>query len=290
MFSRHQLLQRGVSADAIDRRVGNGSWIRFTAGVYGYPSHAGTWRRQLWIALLAHPGSAAGLATAAAIHGFEGFGDGPIELVLPPGSNARSSVAKIHRFEGARTTLVRGIPVTTKAQTFVDLSGSRHARRVEPAMDRCILGRGVTVPELDERATFYEDTRRKGHPFFVALVDERKEDAWRPSESVLEDPLRRLGRRLVNVEVEWQPDIPWRAPGDGRLDAFVRSAGVILEADGRTWHARVKDFDADRWRDNQAVAHGLVVLRFTFVHLVHRFDDCLDLTLETIQQRRRRPA
>jgi very-short-patch-repair endonuclease len=54
------------------------------------------------------------------------------------------------------------------------------------------------------------------------------------------------------------------------VDACIPAWGLVLEADGRRWHARVEDFDRDRWRDNQAAALGLRVMRFTHVHLVHR--------------------
>lgn len=287
VFSRVQLGRRGVSPDAINRRLRSGTWIGFVPGVYGFPSHDGTWLRQVWIAILAHEGSAAAHETAAALRKWEGFGDGPIHLVLPPGTNARSSVARIHRYEGAKIGLVRGIPATTNAQTAVDLCGSASAAKVEPAIDRLILTGTLSVDELDERDRFYEHTRRTGHPFFRGLVAERREDAWRPSESALADVLRRLVRRLGEVDVDWEPSLPWRPSTGERVDALVRSAGVILESDGRTWHARLRDFDRDRWRDNEAAAHGLVVLRFTFVHLQHRFEECLGLTSETIRQRRR---
>lgn len=287
VFSRNQLLRHGVSPDAIDRRIRSDRWICFVPGVYGFPSHPGTWSRQVRIAILAHEGCAAGHETAAALRGWEGFGDGPIHLVGPKGINARSSIATIHRYEGARVGLVRGIPTTTNAQTAVDLCGTPVEGRVEPAMDRLLLTGALTIEELDERDRAYEGTRRNGHPFYRGLVAERREDAWRPSESALADVLRRLVRRLGDVEVEWEPSLPWRPTTKERLDAFVPSAGLILESDGRTWHGRLQDFDRDRWRDNEATAHGLAVLRFTYVHLHHRFDACLGLTHETIARRRR---
>jgi very-short-patch-repair endonuclease len=45
---------------------------------------------------------------------------------------------------------------------------------------------------------------------------------------------------------------------------------LILEGDGRRWHARVRDFEMDRWRDSVAVAHGFAVQRFTYLHLTRR--------------------
>ena len=39
---------------------------------------------------------------------------------------------------------------------------------------------------------------------------------------------------------------------------------LILESDGRRWHARVADFDRDAWRDMQAAVLGYRVLRWSY--------------------------
>jgi very-short-patch-repair endonuclease len=76
--------------------------------------------------------------------------------------------------------------------------------------------------------------------------------------------------------VHWQFPAPWQ-PEAQRVDGFIPDWHLILEADGRRWHARVQDFDRDRWRDNQAAALGLRVMRFTHPHLVHRRDEVIQL-------------
>jgi very-short-patch-repair endonuclease len=38
---------------------------------------------------------------------------------------------------------------------------------------------------------------------------------------------------------------------------------LVIEADGRHWHARVEDFEEDRRRDNELATRGIQVLRFT---------------------------
>ena len=45
----------------------------------------------------------------------------------------------------------------------------------------------------------------------------------------------------------------------------------------------MQDFDKDRWRDNEAVAHGYRVLHFTWVHLRDLTDDVLDVVDRTIR-------
>lgn len=49
---------------------------------------------------------------------------------------------------------------------------------------------------------------------------------------------------------------------------------MILEADGRTYHTRLGDFERDRARDNAAAASGLIVLRFTWRMLTTDLNGC----------------
>jgi hypothetical protein len=154
-----------------------------------------------------------------------------------------------------------------------------------------LLDGRVTLAELQERVAFYEGTRRRGLPLFEAMVKERSDTAWQPSESMLEDELRAMLRLVARrPEVVWQPDLPWRPHTQERLDAFLPHYGVIVEADGRARHARVRDFDRDRWRDSEAIAHGLQPMRFTWVHLTRRRAACASLVDGALAHPRRVPA
>lgn len=291
-FARFQLLDGGASAASIDRRLAAGTFLRFPPpGVYGLPGHAGTWRRQLWIAHLAHEHSVIAGHAAAVLHDFEGFRPGRIELIVPPEATPRSAVADLHRCRDVRTTRLKGLPVTTIAQTVADVCATIWAPRLDAGLDAALLAGRLSVGELEERVAAYEGTRRRGLTLLRALTLERSDKAWVPPESELERRLRLLVRRLPSrPTVVWQPSLPWRPTTRQRLDALVPDFGVLLEGDGRAWHARVRDFDADRWRDNEAIAHGLVPLRFTWAHLTGRLSACISLTEETLAVRRRSRA
>jgi very-short-patch-repair endonuclease len=81
------------------------------------------------------------------------------------------------------------------------------------------------------------------------------------------------GKLVVVRQAPW----PWDEAPDGAVDAFIPASGIILEADGRRWHTRVQDFERDRWRDNQAAAQGLRVLRFTWLHLTEWVPEVVDV-------------
>lgn len=56
---------------------------------------------------------------------------------------------------------------------------------------------------------------------------------------------------------------------------------MVIEADGRRWHTRERDFVKDRRRDNLAVENGYVVLRFTFDDLSRSVDQARSTVLRT---------
>lgn len=140
----------------------------------------------------------------------------------------------------------------------------------------------MTVADLDERLDFYDGSRRPGLHRIRALAEERRAEGWTPPESELESLLARVLRRLPFAHnVVRQASFPWRTGAANRVDVLIPDHRLIIEADGRRWHTRVQDFDRDRWRDNEATAHGYRTLRFTWVHLHDLADDVVDVILRT---------
>ncbi|MGH9138904.1 MAG: type IV toxin-antitoxin system AbiEi family antitoxin domain-containing protein [Acidimicrobiales bacterium] len=282
-FSRAQAFELGASDRFIRRRLADGTWSRIAPSVYVLSDSAGTWLRQCKVAELATPGSAIAGPSAAVLHNLDGFRPGSIDLVVPPTANTRHAVARCHRFAGALTTTVNRLRVTTIAQTLVDLTALRVPPWVvEPAMDGALLEKRLAVEQLEERRRFYEGSRRHGNRLLRALVAERAADGWVPPASELGAKLRKLLDTVPGARFVREAPAPWRSPQPHRVDALEPAHRLIIEADGRRWHARVADFDRDRWRDNEAAAHGYRVLRFTWVHLTEAADDVRELVVRTL--------
>jgi very-short-patch-repair endonuclease len=281
-FSRQQAFGAGASMRFIERRLAAGDWIRTAQGVYVLRGSPGSWLRECKIAELSVPGSAIAMSTGAALHDLTGFRPGRVELAVPPTTRTRSGRAVLHRFSGIETTTVKGIRVTTIAQTLFDIAPAVSGLRVERALDDCMLDGRLALEALEERSLFYAGSRRPGLAVMNALIAERQAEGWQPPESELEVALFAVLERLPSrPRIVRQAALPWRSPQPGRVDALLPDYGLILEADGRRWHARVADFDRDRWRDNEAVAHGLRVQRLTWVHLHDMADDVVDLLERT---------
>jgi very-short-patch-repair endonuclease len=281
-FSRQQAFEAGASMRFIERRVAAGDWVRTAQGVYVLRGAPGSWLRECKIAELSVPGSAVAKCAGAALQDLTSFRPCRVELAVPPTSRTRSSRAVLHRYAGIQTTTVKGIRVTTIAQTLFDIAPVVSGLRVERALDDCLLGGRLELDDLEERAAFYAGSRRPGLAMMNALIEERQADGWQPPESELEVALFEVLDRLpTKPRVVRQVALPWRSAQPGRVDAFLPDHRLILEADGRRWHARVADFDRDRWRDNEAVAHGLRVQRLTWLHLKEMADDVVDLLERT---------
>jgi very-short-patch-repair endonuclease len=238
--------------------------------------------RQYKAAELTIKGAAiAGLA-AAKLHGFDDFRTARPEIVVPYTSKTRTPLAVVHRSTGVPTVTVKGIRVTSVAQTLFDLTPRVPLRRLERAMDGALLEGSVKLEQLLERSAAFERSRRPGIALWRGLVNERSDDAWIPLESELEAALWPILVALPGAPtVLRQVAMPWWKPGEGRVDTLLPEWRTIVEADGRRWHARVRDFDADRWRDNVAQANGYRVLRFTYLHITERPAEVRDLIVQT---------
>ena len=64
-----------------------------------------------------------------------------------------------------------------------------------------------------------------------------------------------------------------------RVDAYLPTWELVVEADGRRWHTRASDFEKDRARDNRLQAAGYKVCRFTYRDLTDDPNDCIQTLL-----------
>jgi len=282
-FSREQAFKAGATDRFVSRRLAERIWLRPEPAVYVLASSAGTWLQRCKIAELSVHGSALACAAAATLHGLDGFGQPRPELVVPANAHWRSQIAICHRYSGAKLTTVKGIRVTSVAQTAFDLAMTLPLWTLERTLDEALVSGKVTVAALDERYRFYEGRGRRGVPAMGVLLDERRADGWTPPASELEALLHAVLVRLPIQPRVRQAAAPWWSVQPGRVDVLLPDHRLIIEADGRRWHTRVADFDRDRWRDNQAIANGHAMLRFTWVHLTRFPDDVLALIDQTLR-------
>jgi very-short-patch-repair endonuclease len=74
-----------------------------------------------------------------------------------------------------------------------------------------------------------------------------------------------------------EPVTQFRLPGRGAVaglaDLAYPDAKLLIEADGRRWHARVRDFERDRARDAETNRAGWVTQRFSYEQITTSPDE-----------------
>ena len=270
VFARFQLLALGIDDGYIHRRLRAGRWIRLAPGVYGLPDHRRSYQRRLWVAYLA-AGQDALVSHESAIGEYHvpGFPPGLLTLTVPHPQHQRVDGAIVHQ---SRTLprhhwiIIGGRRTTTLARTFVDLAATAGRARLDVAYEHALLNRNLTEAKMS--ACFREllSPGRRGMDKLAAILDARG-PGYVPAASELE----RLLFEVVALAGLPAPVRQFPLPGhhgtDGCVDAAIVPAKLLLEADGRRWHTRVRDFERDRARDKQAARAGWQTLRFCHVEL-----------------------
>jgi very-short-patch-repair endonuclease len=125
---------------------------------------------------------------------------------------------------------------------------------------------------LDELRDRYAALAHSRLPHLDRLGDvlEERGDGYIAPDSVLARRLRAVltDARVPDVRFEATP--PWLERTNQRVDALIDDWHLVVEADGRAWHTRVRDFEVDRWRDAVALAHGYATVRLTWHQLSRR--------------------
>jgi very-short-patch-repair endonuclease len=266
---RDELAALGISDRTLRRRVATGLLVPVNPKVVALPGTELDLVAMTRAAVLARPDlTPTGLSAAALL------GTGPwdaVPLVGDPwlvGRPSRTLRARYVSHPGLRTTWRQGVLTATPAEAVVDLL--RHLDlTVAIQVGRAALQqRVVTLDQLvsaHERLTglhgvrqlatvikdLAEGTHSDGEHRLVGLLREAGITGWRPNHCVLIGPKRYF------------------------LDIAFPAARLAIEVDGRAYHSDARSFQRDRRRQNDLVAAGWTVLRFTWEDVVLRPDDVI---------------
>jgi len=281
VFSLKQVKSLGFTPKMIETRRTNGAWIRLAPSVYALASAPPKWERHMAAALLTREGSIVAGKSAAYLHGFPGARAGRPVIMIDIKGNARSPLAIVLRstdFDSVGRVRRRGFVTTNETETIVALARDHTVGEMERIVDETIASGTCSVADLDRLLRRRE--RVPGVKKLRPIIAERGPAAYQPPVSELE--------RLLYDLVE-HPDVPavtrqmpflFRSV-KATVDLYIPAWRLIVEADGRRWHTRKADMELDRRRDNEATAHGLAVLRFTWQMLTKERDECLETLLQT---------
>jgi very-short-patch-repair endonuclease len=278
VFSGSQARSAGFDKHAVARKLASGDWRQLDYRVFALAAAAPTWERQLWVALLSRPRAVVGGQSAAFLHRFKGFAQAKPTIVVPGSSNARSTIARVIRAEHYDDLLVdrvRGFPVISVPETLLSLGGGIASIRFEQLFDELLLSGRLDLNKLEAVVDREQKRRRRGIVLLRHLLDDRKPTAPSHDSSYLEALLERV---LTKARLPvWTREYPFSLGGKPcRVDLYIADWKLVIEADGRNWHARMQGFEEDRRRDNELATRGIQVIRLTYRMLKSDPEDCLE--------------
>lgn len=259
VFTTGQLRTLQVSADTIRHRVRTGQWIRVARGVFRVADRNVDDRMRMRIAVLrTGPGAALVGSAAAWWHGLVACAPKTVTVIVPHGRNGThvEGVKIWHRtIDPKDLTEIDGLAVTTLALTVLDASVDLGVK----VMDLALLTKKVTLSTLD--AVQRRNAGRRGSPRARAMVEAMSSGARSEAERLTLTLLRRSGLTGWSVNT----------PACGYiLDFAFEASKIAIEIDGFAFHSDAVAFQRDRTRQNDLVANGWTVLRFTWQDVTAR--------------------
>jgi very-short-patch-repair endonuclease/predicted transcriptional regulator of viral defense system len=257
VVARRQLIELGLSGQAIQHRLSKGRLHRLGRGVYtvGRPELS---RRGQWMAAVLGCGSRAVLSygSATALWGFGKERSRSIEISVPVTSVRQRPGVNVYRRPnlGPCDVVVRdGIPVTAVVRTLIDMATH---------LDRAGLERAINEADrldlIDPEALLDALESRSGLRGIAPLRALLSDLTFRLTDSELE-------RRFIPIALEagLLPPLTRQQVNGFRVDFFWPDLGLVVETDGLRHHRTAIQQSRDRLRDQVHSAAGLTPLRFT---------------------------
>jgi len=280
VVTRAQLLELGLSARRIERRVASGRLHPVWRGVYavGRPQ-LGRLGRWMAASLACGPGAVLSHGSAAALWEFGPELPGLVEVSLPPGRSSRRAGIRAHRRAAllpADVTAREGIPVTSPVRTLIDLATQLPPGRLERAVNEADkLGR-VRADTL--RASLDEHRGEPGVAALRALLDPL---SFRLSDSELETSFRPIARAAGLPT----PETKARVNGY-EVDFFWPELGIVVETDGLRYHRTASQQRRGLERDQAHLAAGMWPIRFSHWQVKHDAKHVRDVLRRTAARTR----
>ncbi len=283
VVARRQLLDMGLGARQIERRIATGRLHTVWRGVYavGRPQlgRLGRWKAA---ALACGPEAVLSHGSAAALWGFGEEPRGWIEVSVPAASRRRHDGICVHR----RTALLpeeltahEGIPVTDPIRTLID-----EATRLRPMQLERAVNEADKLDRVDPETLRAALERHGGQPGVALLRVILDRRTFRLSDSDLELYFRPLTRAAG------LPEPQTKAWVNGfEVDFHWPELGIIVEADGLRYHRTPSQQMRGLLRDQAHVASGLLPLRFSHAQIrfePHHVRDTLRRTAALARKRR----
>jgi very-short-patch-repair endonuclease len=259
-IGRSQLGECGLTEAAIDGLIRRRDLIEVMPAVYSPRSVPGSFDRQAWAAML-WSGGVVSHRSAARLWRLPAQRETTVHITVADRRfRTGAPGVRLHRvpLESSATTAIDGLLVTGRLRTLIDLLRTERYDGARDLFDRA-LRQGWLDGQWLLRAV-HDEPGRTGNRQLRRLVAESEPGAQAESERALHRILRAGGFR------GWVAQHRVRLPGRvAYIDVAFPKQLLAIEVDGRRYHDEFSDrFEDDRMRQNELMAHGWRVLRFTW--------------------------
>jgi very-short-patch-repair endonuclease len=238
--------------------------VELFIGTFRHAASPRSWLAQIRAATLSlGPGAVASHRSAMRLRGFKEFvADPSLDISLRGSFRAQPGLIIYRRDEGwrPRAYAVQGIPTSGVTSALFDLAALGDRERLGPAIDYAVLKRWVGTKQLAYELKRIGGSGRRGTVLIRELLAERGEG----TESPLETDLAVLLRSSKLPYPEHQVKLFDLADNYiTRADFAYSKLRIAIFTDGFETHSGREPFDKDRDVDNELLAMGWLVLRFT---------------------------
>lgn len=266
VISRLQLRESGLTDTAIARMTTAGELTQPAPRVFLVGGAPLTFRARLWVAVLSTDGIV-GFATAARLWGALEDHTGAVHLILPHARRVYPPKwVRLHRVPVPRhaTTTMTGLAITTRSWSVLDVLTTLGPGPRERLADRALQRGWIQVSDINRRLLGYPG--RTGNTALRLLAQQAGDGAAAKSERIMHDLLRQAG-----ID-GWVPNYRLWHEGEliGVIDLALPDKRLAIEVDGWAYHQDIDRFQRDRTRQNDLIALGWSVLRFTWADLTQR--------------------
>lgn len=269
-FSVRQAKVAGADDALIWRRRRSGRWLGRAPAVLALPGYPPSDRSDLWVALLDAGLQAMGSHnTGAALQGLDGFHFRPLSILVRHGSHHRNGLAVVHQTRRLPTPVLRqGIPTTPLIRVLLDVAESTLPVRLGRAIDQSVVEFGTSLDAIHRGWEWMHATRRRGAANLGVALEGRSHGHI-PTRSELERLLDAIIATLPCPPPRREVNLPTHPIEPHRVDRIFDVRPLIVEGDGRLWHARLKAMDDDKRRDRRALRLGYPTVRYSWSDLAH---------------------
>ncbi len=272
----------GMSEQVILRLTAQGYLTQRLPRVYAIGHDAPSYLADLWEAILyAGPGAMLSHGTAAKWRGLINYAPRVIHVSTPRKVNSLPGI-RVHNRRDLPREIVRGIPVTTVAQTMLDVAATMSKDVTRHALSQLDYDSAVSWQALNAIGG-------SGKPGTNELREAlRLHD---PNLAKLNDAAEvRLYELLVASDIRPLPEPNVRIEADVELDAYWPGLRLAAEVNGKGAHhsaaQQIKDADKALACDRL----GIKLVWFAAVAVFHKPDQVLDSIATEVAVAKRRAA